>query len=170
MALDPVNARAPSAEDEKFMRRAIALGEKAALVDCTGGPFGCVIVKDGRIIAGGSNRVVSENDPTWHGEMEAIRTAAKNLGTFDLSGCTIYTTGEPCPMCAGAIFWARIDRVVYASTIADALRYGQFDDQPIYKDLAKPVDKRLTPAVQCLRDEMLGLWRRYEAKPDRVRY
>jgi tRNA(Arg) A34 adenosine deaminase TadA len=73
-------------------------------------------------------------------------------------------------MCAGAIFWARIDRVVYASTIADALRYGQFDDQPIYEDLAKPVDQRLIPAVQCLREEMIDLWRRYEAKPDSIRY
>ena len=165
--MDP---RLPTAEDEHFMRAAIRLGEKAALIDGTGGPFGCVIVKDGKIIAEGSNHVVSENDPTWHGEMEAIRTAAKKLGTFDLSGGTLYTTGEPCPMCAGAIFWARIDRVVYASTIADALHYGQFDDQPIYEDLAKSIAERLTPAAQCLRDEMLELWRRYEAKPDRIRY
>ena len=165
-----MNPRLPTAEDEHFMRAAIRLGEKAALIDGTGGPFGCVIVKDGEIIAEGSNHVVSENDPTWHGEMEAIRAAAKKLGTFDLSGGTLYTTGEPCPMCAGAIFWARIDRVVYASTIADALRYGQFDDQPIYEDLAKSIAERLTPAAQCLRDEMLELWRRYEAKPDRIRY
>ena len=165
--MDP---RLPTAEDEHFMRAAIRLGEKAALIDGTGGPFGCVIVKDGKIIAEGSNHVVSENDPTWHGEMEAIRAAAKKLGTVDLSGATLYTTGEPCPMCAGAIFWARIDRVVYASTIADALRYGQFDDQPIYEDLAKSIAERLTPAAQCLRDEMLELWRRYEAKPDRIRY
>ena len=165
-----MNPRLPTAEDEHFMRAAIRLGEKAALIDGTGGPFGCVIVKDGKIIAEGSNHVVSENDPTWHGEMEAIRAAAKKLGTFDLSGGTLYTTGEPCPMCAGAIFWARIDRVVYASTIADALRYGQFDDQPIYEDLAKSIAERLTPAAQCLRDEMLELWRRYEAKPDRIRY
>ena len=165
-----MNPRLPTAEDEHFMRAAIRLGEKAALIDGTGGPFGCVIVKDGKIIAEGSNHVVSENDPTWHGEMEAISAAAKKLGTFDLSGGTLYTTGEPCPMCAGAIFWARIDRVVYASTIADALRYGQFDDQPIYEDLAKSIAERLTPAAQCLRDEMLELWRRYEAKPDRIRY
>ena len=165
-----MNPRLPTAEDEHFMRAAIRLGEKAALIDGTGGPFGCVIVKDGKIIAEGSNHVVSEHDPTWHGEMEAIRAAAKKLGTFDLSGGTLYTTGEPCPMCAGAIFWARIDRVVYASTIADALRYGQFDDQPIYEDLAKSIAERLTPAAQCLRDEMLELWRRYEAKPDRIRY
>lgn len=165
-----MDKRRATPEDEVFMRRAIALGEQAALVDCTGGPFGCVIVREGRVIAEGTNHVVSENDPTWHGEMEAIRSAAKTLGTFDLSGCTLYTTGEPCPMCAGAIFWARIDRVVYASTIADALRHGQFDDQPIYEDLAKPIAGRLIPAARCLREEMLELWRRYEAKPDRVRY
>ena len=134
--MDP---RLPTAEDEHFMRAAIRLGEKASLVDGTGGPLGCVIVRDGKIIAEGSNHVVSENDPTWHGEMEAIRAAAKKLGTFDLSGSTLYTTGEPCPMCEGAISWARIDRVVYASTLGDALRYGQFDDQPFYEDLAKPI-------------------------------
>jgi hypothetical protein len=98
---DPMDPLLPTAEDERFMREAIRLGEKAALVDGTGGPFGCVIVKDGKIIAEGSNQVVSEKDPTWHGEMEAIRAAAKKLGAFDLSGCTLYTTGEPCPMCAG---------------------------------------------------------------------
>lgn len=160
----------PSSDDEKFMRHAIALAEQAALVDCTGGPFGCVIVKDGVVIAEGSNHVVSENDPTWHGEMDAIRKAAKTLGTFSLAGCTLYTTGEPCPMCAGAIWWARIDRVVYASTIADALRHGNFDDQPIYEDLRKPIGERRIPAVECLRDEMLALWRRYESKPDRIPY
>lgn len=158
------------ADDEKFMRRAILLGEKAALTDRSGGPFGCVIVKDGSVIAEGTNRVLAENDPTWHGEVAAIRAAARKLGTFDLSGCTLYTTGEPCPMCAGAIFWARINRVVYASTIADALRYGGFDDEAIYGDLSKPVGERLVPASQCLHDEMLDVWHRYEAMPDRVRY
>ena len=146
--------RTATPEDEQFMRHAIRLGEKSALIDCTGGPFGCIIVKEGKIIAEGANHVVSENDPTWHGEMEAIRAAAKHLGNFNLSGCTLYTTGEPCPMCAGAIYWARIDRVVYASTIADALRYGQFDDQPIYEDLTKPISERFVPAAQCLHDEM----------------
>ena len=162
--------RTATPEDEQFMRHAIRLGEKSALIDCTGGPFGCIIVKEGKIIAEGANHVVSENDPTWHGEMEAIRAAAKHLGNFNLSGCTLYTTGEPCPMCAGAIYWARIDSVVYASTIADALRYGQFDDQPIYEDLTKPISERFVPAAQCLHDEMLELWRRYESKPDKIHY
>ena len=140
------------------------------MVEGTGGPFGCVIVKGGEVIAEGSNHVVTENDPTWHGEMAAIRAAARRLGNFNLAGCTLYTSGEPCPMCAGAIFWARIDRVVYASTIADALVYGGFDDQPIYDDLAKPIAHRLVPAAQCLREEMLDLWRRYQAKPDKTHY
>lgn len=165
-----MDARQTTAEDEKFMRLAIALGEKAAMVEGTGGPFGCVIVKDGEVIAEGSNHVVTENDPTWHGEMAAIRAAAKKLGNFNLAGCTLYTSGEPCPMCAGAIFWARIDRIVYASTIEDALVYGGFDDQPIYDDLTKPIAGRLIPAAQCLRSEMLDLWRRYQAKPDKTHY
>ena len=165
--MDP---RTANSEDEKFMRMAIVLGEQAAMVEGTGGPFGCVIVKNGKVIAEGSNHVVTENDPTWHGEMAAIRAAARHLRNFNLSGCTIYTSGEPCPMCAGAIFWARIDRVVYASTIADALVFGGFDDQPIYDDLAKPIAHRLVPAAQCLRDEMLDLWRRYQAKPDKTHY
>lgn len=165
--MDP---RIATAEDEKFMRRAIALAETAAFVECSGGPFGCVIVKDGQIVAEGSNHVVQKNDPTWHGEMEAIRAAAKKLGTYNLAGCTLYTSGEPCPMCAGAIFWARIDRVVYASTVDDALRYGQFDDEPIYEDLAKPIHERRVPAAQCLRGEMLDVWRRFDAKPDKVHY
>ena len=152
------------------MRRAIELAEKAALKDRSGGPFGCVIVKDGSIIAEGTNRVVAENDPTWHGEVAAIRAAARRLGTFDLSGCALYTTGEPCPMCAGAAFWARVSRIVYASTIADALRYGDFDDQAIYDDLSKPVGERHVPATECMRDEMLDVWRRYEAMPDKIRY
>ncbi|MBU3664468.1 MAG: nucleoside deaminase [Chthoniobacterales bacterium] len=152
------------------MRRAIALGEKAALIDSSGGPFGCVVVKDGAVVGEGTNRVVAENDPTWHGEMAAIRTAAKNLGTFHLAGCTLYTTGEPCPMCAAAIFWARIERIVYASTIADAMRFGGFDDHAIYGELSKPVNERSIPATMCLHEEMLHVWRRYEAKADKIRY
>ena len=165
--MDP---RLATAEDETFMRRAIALGEKAAMTDSTGGPFGCVIVKDGAIVSEGTNHVLAKNDPTCHGEIEAIRAAASKLGTFNLAGCTLYTSGEPCPMCAGASHWARIGRVVYASTIADARLYGDFDDEAIYADLAKPADTRAIPSAQCLRDEMLGVWRRYRDKPDKVRY
>ena len=163
-------ARPVTTDDARWMDYALRLGRRALGTTAENPNVGCVIVKDGVVIAEGSNHVVSENDPTWHGEMDAIRKAAKTLGTFSLAGCTLYTTGEPCPMCAGAIWWARIDRVVYASTIADALRHGNFDDQPIYEDLRKPIGERRIPAVECLRDEMLALWRRYESKPDKVPY
>lgn len=153
-----------------FMRRAIGVAERAALVEGTGGPFGCIIVKEGIVIAEGANRVVADNDPTCHGEMVAIRAACRHLKSFRMDGCTLYTTGEPCPMCAGAIYWARIARVVYASTIGDAFEYGNFDDRPIYDDLAKPVGARFIPAAQCLREEMLDLWERYRAKTDKVAY
>ncbi len=161
----------PSSErDEYFMRRAIELGRIAALVEGTGGPFGCVIVKDDRIIAEGSNHVVAENDPTWHGEMGAIRAAGKALGTFILEGCTLYTSSEPCPMCAAAIYWARISRLVYASTCDDAAQWGGFDDTAIFHDVRKPITERAVPATSCLRGEMLDLWKLYRAKPDKVHY
>jgi len=158
------------AEDEKFMRRAIALSEQAALIECTGGPFGSVIVKDGTIIAEGYNHVISEKDPTWHGEMEAIRKACKVLDTFDLSGCTLYTSAEPCPMCAAASFWARLDRIVFAAHCQDALQYGDFDDTAIYEDLKKPALERKIPHAEILREESVEVWKRYHAKSDRVQY
>uniref|UniRef100_B8HU47 CMP/dCMP deaminase zinc-binding n=1 Tax=Cyanothece sp. (strain PCC 7425 / ATCC 29141) TaxID=395961 RepID=B8HU47_CYAP4 len=157
-------------EDERLIRRAIELGRRAALDLCTGGPFGCVIAKDGAIIAEGYNRVVAENDPTWHGEMAAIRQAAKQLQTFDLSGCVLYTSAEPCPMCAAACWWARLDRIVYASRVEDALKYGGFDDREIYLDLQKPIQERKIPHQELLRDEALKIWQLYQAKPDRVPY
>ncbi|AFY61552.1 nucleoside deaminase [Synechococcus sp. PCC 6312] len=160
----------PQADDEKFMRRAIALSERAALIECTGGPFGSVIVKDGEIIAEGYNHVVAEKDPTWHGEMEAIRKACKVLDTFDLSGCTLYTSAEPCPMCAAASFWARIDRIVFAAHCEDALKYGDFDDTAIYEDLAKPPMERRIPHSEILREESVAVWKRYQEKSDRVQY
>jgi guanine deaminase len=99
----------------KFMRRAIELSEKTSLFDNAGGVFGAVIVKDGEIIAEGANRVVAENDPTWHGEMEAIRKACKKLGSFKLKGCKLYTSAEPCPMCAAASYWAGIEQIFYGN-------------------------------------------------------
>jgi guanine deaminase len=163
MAMNP-------ADDERFMRRAIALSEKAALIEFTGGPFGAVIVKDGEIIAEGYNHVIAENDPTWHGEMEAIRAACKKLGSFDLSGCTLYTSAEPCPMCAAAIWWARLDRTVYAAHVTDALEYGGFDDTAIYEDLKKPISERKIPHQEILREESVEVWKRYQTKSDRVAY
>ena len=156
--------------DEVFMRRAIELSAKTSLIDSAGGVFGSVIVKDGEIIAEGANRVVAENDPTWHGEMEAIRGACKKLGSFKLAGCTLYTSAEPCPMCAAASYWAGIERVFYAATVGDALEYGGFDDSMIYGQLRKDVGERSIPATQMLRDEAVEVWKKYQAKPDKVPY
>lgn len=122
-------------EKESFMREAIKLSLDN--IDHDGGPFGAVIVKDGKIIARGANRVTASVDPTAHAEVNAIREAARVLGTFDLSGCEIYTSCEPCPMCLGAIYWAHLDKVYYGNTKADAKEIG-FDDSFIYDELALP--------------------------------
>lgn len=158
------------ADDERFMRRAIDLSQRAALIDCTGGPFGTVITRGGEIIGEGFNQVIAQNDPTWHGEMEAIRHACRHLQSFNLSGCTLYTSAEPCPMCEAAIYWAHIDRVVYAARCTDATDYGDFDDSAIYADLRKPVSERQIPHQELLRLEALAVWRDYQQKSDRVPY
>ncbi|MBB3771367.1 tRNA(Arg) A34 adenosine deaminase TadA [Angulomicrobium tetraedrale] len=157
-------------EDEKFMRHAIALSEKTALVDSAGGVFGCVIVRDGEILGDGANRVVAENDPTWHGEMEAIRKACKKEGSFKLTGAVLYTSAEPCPMCMAACYWAGIEHVYYASTNADALEYGDFDDSLIYAELKKPVGERSIKCEQILQVEAVEVWKKYKNKTDRVPY
>ncbi|MCS0501349.1 nucleoside deaminase [Ancylobacter mangrovi] len=159
-----------TADDEKFMSRAIALSEKTALVDSAGGVFGCVIVQDGEIIGEGANRVVAENDPTWHGEMEAIRKACKKVGSFKLPNSTLYTSAEPCPMCMAACYWAGIERVFYASTNADALEYGDFDDSMIYEELRKPTAERSITCVQIMQPEAVEVWKKYKNKADRVPY
>jgi tRNA(Arg) A34 adenosine deaminase TadA len=156
--------------DEDFMRRAIELSRQTALVESAGGVFGTVIVQDGKIIAEGANRVVAENDPTWHGEIEAIRKACKAEGSFRLRDATLYTSAEPCPMCMAAAYWAGIKRVVYASTNADALQYGDFDDSMIYGELRKPPGERSIPMRQMLRAEAVEVWKAYKEKPDRVPY
>ncbi|GJD47642.1 Guanine deaminase [Methylobacterium crusticola] len=157
-------------DDKTFMERAIALSERTSLVDSAGGAFGCVIVQDGRILAEGANRVVAENDPTWHAEMEAIRAACKAEGSFKLRDATLYTSAEPCPMCMAAAYWAGIARVYYASTNEDALRYGDFDDSMIYAELRKPAAERSIPGRQIMRAEAVEVWRKYHAKADRVPY
>ncbi|WP_183566143.1 nucleoside deaminase [Mucilaginibacter sp. SP1R1] len=152
---------------EKFMRIAIELSEYN-VKQGMGGPFGAVIVKDGMILARSANRVVSTNDPTAHAEVSVIRLACQELGTHDLSGCEIYTSCEPCPMCLGAIYWAHIDKVYYANTKADAAEIG-FDDHAIYGELETPMTKRKLPFIQLLRDEALSafkLWDTTENKTD----
>jgi guanine deaminase len=157
-------------QDKKFMARAIELSEKTSLIDCAGGVFGTVIVQDGKIIGEGANRVVAENDPTWHGEIQAIRNACAKVGSFKLPGATLYTSAEPCPMCAAAAYWAGIEHIFYAATCDDALKYGDFDDSMIYGELKKPVGDRSIPAQQIMQAEAVEVWKKYKAKPDRVPY
>jgi len=140
------------------MLRAIELARQTSLIDKAGGPFGCVIAKDGEIIAEGANTVLADNDPTSHGEMNAIRNACKELGTHDLSGCTLYTTSEPCPMCYGAIWWARVQKIYYASTIHDAKEFGNFDDLALSEAIKSAINERPITSEEILRSEMLHLW------------
>lgn len=154
--------------DEHYLREAIALA-RVGMEGDQGGPFGCVIVKDGQVIARGNNRVTSTNDPTAHAEMVAIREACDHLGEFQLTGCTLYTSCEPCPMCLGAIYWARPDRVVFAGSRTDAAKAG-FDDQLIYDELLTPFDQRRIPMIQGLQEEAVTLFDAWNAKPDKLRY
>lgn len=134
-----------------------------------GGPFGSVIVKGGKIIAKGWNEVTSTNDPTAHGEITAIRKACKKLNTFDLSGCEIYTSCEPCPMCLTAIYWARIDKIYYANTQKDAAAIG-FDDSFFYDQVSKPVQKRQIPTAQVMHKEALKAFKEWDKKEDKILY
>jgi tRNA(Arg) A34 adenosine deaminase TadA len=152
---------------EEFMREAIELSIKN--VDTNGGPFGAVIVKDGEIIARGKNKVTSNNDPTAHAEVNAIREAAAKLGTFDLKGCEIYSSCEPCPMCLGAIYWARLDKLYFANTKKDAKEID-FDDSFIYEELELPVEKRKIPTAQILRDEAIVAFNKWRDKADKAEY
>jgi guanine deaminase len=127
-------------------------------------------VRDGKIIGEGANRVVAENDPTWHGEIEAIRNACKKEGSFKLDGATLYTSAEPCPMCMSAAYWAGISEIYYAATVEDALEYGDFDDSMIYGEIKKPVAERSIPTRQMMREEAVAVWKKYKNKADRVPY
>ena len=152
----------------QYLERAIALS-KEGMQSGEGGPFGCVIVKDGKIVGEGCNKVTSSNDPTAHAEVVAIREACKNLGTYQLSDCEIYTSCEPCPMCLGAIYWARPARVFFACTREDAAGIG-FDDNFIYEELEKANDEREMVLVSMMRDEALEVFQNWAAKPDKVEY
>lgn len=148
----------------EFMRRAIRLACES--VETHGGPFGAVIVRDGAIVAEGMNRVTPNKDPTAHAEMVAIRAACATLARFDLRGCTIYTSCEPCPMCLAALHWARVERIVYAASQQDAAAAG-FDDAELYAEVARPHAERTTPIVQDLGDEgtePFDAWERHEAR------
>jgi guanine deaminase len=151
-----------------FMARAIALSVENVRSG-RGGPFGAVIVKDGGIIAEGVNQVTSTNDPTAHAEVLAIRQACLKLGLFELKGCELYTSCEPCPMCLGAIYWTRLSRVYFANSAADASKIG-FDDSSIYGELAKPHSQRAIPMTQMMQEEALTAFRAWQQKPDKIPY
>jgi len=154
--------------ENSFMARAIELAIENARSG-RGGPFGALVVKDGAILAEGTNRVTSANDPTAHAEIVAIRAACAKLGVFQLNGFDLYASCEPCPMCLGAIYWARPARVYFAGTAADASRVG-FDDSLIYRELPLPPQHRSIPMVQMMREEALEAFRVWEEKPNKVPY
>jgi guanine deaminase len=150
-----------------FMRRAIALALEN--IRSGGGPFAAVVAKDGRIVAEGANRVTATNDPTAHAEVVAIREACRALKNFQLDGCELYTTCEPCPMCLGAIYWARLSRIFYACTDTDAASAG-FDDAFIYEELKRPHEARRIPMSQLLRDESLPVFAAWKAASNKTPY
>ena len=152
---------------KKFMRKAIALSIEN--IKKGGGPFGAVIVKDNRIIATGTNHVTAKKDPTAHAEINAIRKACQKLGTFDLSGCEIYSSCEPCPMCLSAIYWAHLDRLYYGNTKADAKNID-FDDSFIYDELPLPPENRKLKSTQMLADEAISAFQIWTNTGDKIKY
>jgi tRNA(Arg) A34 adenosine deaminase TadA len=157
-----------SSTPESFMRRAIELS-RLHMEAGEGGPFGAVVVKAGQIIGEGWNRVTSSHDPTAHAEVTAIRAACARLGTFELRGCEIYTSCEPCPMCLAAIYWARLDRMYFANLRTDAAAI-QFDDEWLYREVALPLEARSLPAKQLLREEALTVFQAWDQKADKIPY
>ena len=154
-------------DKSKFMLRAIELSIESAKTK--GGPFGCVIVKDNKIISEGSNKVTSTNDPTAHGEIVAIRDACLKLNTFNLSGCELYSSCEPCPMCLSAIYWSRIEKIFYANSRNDAKNID-FDDSFIYSEINKKIEDRKIKMTQMLRDEALKAFEIWDKKVDKIKY
>ena len=152
----------------EFMREAIRISLEKMRQNC-GGPFGAVVVRDGKIIGRGWNQVTSSNDPTAHAEVTAIRDACQRLKTFLLDDCELYTSCEPCPMCLAAIYWARLKKVYYANTRKDAAKI-EFDDDFLYRQVALPIHKRSLPMRQLLRSEALKVFAEWRGKADKVRY
>ena len=159
----------PCIANPEFLRRAIALATHN-VVSASGGPFAALIARDGRIVGEGVNSVTAANDPTALGEINAIRAASKALGTFNLAGCELYTSCEPCPMCLAAAYWARIDAIYYGASAADAARAG-FDDAFIYQELRKnSAERKFLPATQLLGDEAWASFAAWLASPNKVEY
>jgi guanine deaminase len=155
-------------EHQKFMEMAIALSENN-VKSAIGGPFGAVIAKGGKLIAKSANKVTASNDPTAHAEICAIRLATKKLKTFDLTGCVIYTSCEPCPMCLGAIYWSRISKIYYAATKHDAAEAG-FDDKFIYDELDLPVEQRKLPVEQLMAPEAVEAFKHWVKSGSKIEY
>lgn len=153
---------------EEFMKIAIDLAD-SNIEKMDGGPFGAVVVKDGEIVGKGSNHVTTNNDPTAHAEVVAIRDACDNLGTFNLDGCEIYASCEPCPMCLGAIYWSRINKLYYAATKDDAAK-ANFDDSFIYKEFALPMNKRSIPAIQIERKKAVEVFEKWIVNENKIPY
>jgi tRNA(Arg) A34 adenosine deaminase TadA len=151
-----------------FMKKAIALAT-VNVVSGAGGPFGAVVVRDGQIIATGVNQVTTANDPTAHAEVVAIRAACKALGDFQLKGCVVYTSCEPCPMCLSALYWSRCDAIFFGNSAADATAAG-FDDSFLYEEVAKPLGERSLPIKRLLGDEAIESFNAWRAKTDKVEY
>ncbi len=153
---------------EKWMNKAVLLSEKG-MENNHGGPFGAVIVKEGKVIGKGNNKVTSKNDPTAHAEIVAIREACGVLNTYDLSGCEIYSSCEPCPMCLSAIYWARIGKVYFANSREDAAAIG-FDDAHIYDEVAKPIAERAIEMKQMASEAAKAVFQKWQAKMDKEHY
>lgn len=154
----------------EFMKKAIQLSRKASIEEKSGGVFGAVVVKDGKIISEGYNQVIRHKDPTWHAEMQAIREACKKLGTPHLKGCVLYTSAECCPMCLATAYWAHIDRIFYGATTDDALKYGDFADVDILSEIKKEPQKRRIQMSEHMRPEAVKIWKEFSEMPDRARY
>ena len=150
------------------MRQAIALATEN-VVSGAGGPFGCVVVRAGEVIATGVNQVTATNDPTAHAEVTAIRAACRALGSFQLHGCIVYTSCEPCPMCLAALYWSRCDAIFYGNTAADAAAVG-FDDSFLYAEVAKPIAERTIPTARLLGDEAIESFNTWRSSPNKIEY
>ena len=155
-------------EQNEFMRQALVLAREN-LEARNGGPFGCVIVKDGKVIGRGYNQVLTHNDPTCHAEVVAIRDACQELGTYHLEGCEIYSSCEPCPMCMGAIYWARLARLYYSASRHDATEAG-FDDRHIYEELEKDIEQRRIPGIKLLEQEGVAVFHRWKELDLKIKY
>ncbi len=156
--------------NKEFMKKAIELSRRASIIEKSGGPFGAIVVKDGKIIGEGYNQVIKQKDPTWHAEMQAIREACKKVGNPHLDGCDLYTNAECCPMCLAAAYWAHIRHIYYAATTVDSLKYGDFADIDILSEIRKEPSHRRIKVTQMMQSEAVEVWKEFSKMPDRAKY